>query len=116
LDEYIRRCERQIADWEKQRAALEGGAPLEIRRSVEYGSGIIHSIETGAPRVIYGNVPNDGLIDNLPHGCCVEVPCLVDKNGVQPTKVGSLPPQLAALMQTNQCAVTHGGSCADLQA
>jgi alpha-galactosidase len=101
LDEYIRRCEVQIARWEKQRTALEGGAPLDVTRSVEYGSAIIHSQETGQPRVIYGNVPNYGLIDNLPDGCCVEVPCLVDKNGVQPTKVGTLPPQLAALMQTN---------------
>ncbi len=101
LDEYIRRCEHQIADWEKQRAALEGGAPLEIHRSVEYGSGIIHSLETGTPRVIYGNVANAHLIDNLPAGCCVEVPCVVDKNGIQPTKIGALPPHLAALMQTN---------------
>jgi alpha-galactosidase len=46
-------------------------------------------------------VPNHGLIDNLPEGCCVEVPCLVNKNGVQPTRIGTLPPQLAALMQTN---------------
>jgi alpha-galactosidase len=58
-------------------------------------------METGTPRVVYGNVPNDGLIDNLPQGCCVEVPCLVDKSGLQPTKVGILPVQLAALMQTN---------------
>ncbi len=101
LDEYITRCENQIANWEKQRVALEGGAPLEIHRSVEYGSGIIHSLETGTPRVVYGNVPNHNLIDNLPHGCCVEVPCLVDKNGLQPMHVGTLPPHLAALMQTN---------------
>lgn len=101
LDEYIRRCEVQLADWDAQRAALEGGAALEIVPSVEYGSGIIHSLETGMPRVIYGNVPNEGLIDNLPQGCCVEVPVLVDKNGLQPTQVGALPPQLAALMQTN---------------
>jgi alpha-galactosidase len=101
LDEYIRRCENQIAAWEQQRVALEGGAPLEIRRSVEYGSEIIHSMVTGQPRVIYGNVTNNGLIDNLPQGCCVEVPCLVDTNGVQPTKIGALPPHLAALMQTN---------------
>lgn len=101
LDEYIRRCEAQIAEWEQQRAKLEGGAPIEVERSMEYGSLIIHSMETGMPRVIYGNVPNAGLIDNLPQGCCVEVPCLVDKNGVQPTKIGALPPHLAALMQTN---------------
>lgn len=101
LDEYITRCENQIADWETQRAALEGGAPIEVKRSHEYGSLIIHSLETGVPRVIYGNVSNHGLIDNLPDGCCVEVPCLVDRNGIQPTKVGALPPHLAALMQTN---------------
>ncbi|MDP9373051.1 MAG: alpha-glucosidase/alpha-galactosidase [Chloroflexota bacterium] len=69
--------------------------------SGEYGTLIIHSMETGQPRVVYGNVLNAGLIDNLPAGCCVEVPCLVDKNGIQPTRVGGLPPQLAALMQTN---------------
>ncbi len=101
LDEYIRRCENQIADWEKQRVELEGGAPLVVKRSIEYGSGIIHSIETGQPRVVYGNVANNGLIDNLPEGCCVEVPCIVDKNGIIPAKVGNLPPHLAALMQTN---------------
>ncbi|MBE2268043.1 MAG: alpha-glucosidase/alpha-galactosidase [Anaerolinea sp.] len=100
LDEYIRRCENQIAGWEEQRRAIEGGAPLEVERSVEYGSTIIHSLETGKPSVIYGNVANNGLIDNLPQGCCVEVPCVVDKNGVQPTKIGTLPPHLAALMQT----------------
>lgn len=101
LDEYIRRSENQIAGWEKQRAELEAGADIEVRRSHEYGSLIIHSLETGQPRVIYGNFANNGLIDNLPEGCCVEVPCLVDKNGLQPTKVGALPPHLAALMQTN---------------
>jgi alpha-galactosidase len=102
LDEYMRRCEEQIADWETLGAALESGeVPVEVERSHEYGSPIIHSLETGTPRVIYGNVPNHGLIDNLPAGCCVEVPCLVDRNGIQPTRVGMLPPHLAALMQTN---------------
>jgi alpha-galactosidase len=102
LDEYPRRCETQIAEWETLRADLErGDKPLPVQRSHEYGSLIIHSQETGTPRVIYGNVPNFGLIDNLPAGCCVEVPCLVDRNGVQPTRIGALPPQLAALIQTN---------------
>ena len=73
----------------------------ETGHSGEYGTLIIHSMETGQPRVIYGNVPNRGLIDNLPADCCVEVPCLVDGNGVQATKIGALPPQLAALMRTN---------------
>ena len=58
-------------------------------------------METGTPRVINGNVPDHGLIDNLPDGCCVEVPCLVNKNGIQPTAIGALPPHLAAVMQTN---------------
>jgi len=102
LDEYITRCENQIAGWEALRHELEDeGKPIHVERSHEYGSGIIHSIETGQQRVVYGNVNNSGLIDNLPQGCCVEVPCLVDKNGIQPTKIGSLPPHLAALMQTN---------------
>jgi alpha-galactosidase len=102
LDEYIRRCEVQLAGWEALRKRMETGTEtIEVRRSHEYGSLIIHSQETGQPRVVYGNVPNRGLIDNLPQGCCVEVPCLVDKSGIQPTKIGALPPQLAALMQTN---------------
>ncbi|MBN8620149.1 MAG: alpha-glucosidase/alpha-galactosidase [Anaerolineae bacterium] len=101
LDEYIRRCEVQIASWEAQRAALESGGKLDVHQSTEYGSLIIHSLETGIPRVIYGNVPNNHLIDNLPQDCVVEVPVLVDKSGLQPTKIGSLPPHLAALMQTN---------------
>lgn len=102
LDEYIRRCEQQIADWESMRVEMEDAdAPLDISRSVEYGSLIIHSMETGTPRTVYGNVPNTGIISNLPEGCIVEVPCLVDANGIQPTRIGALPPQLAAMMQTN---------------
>lgn len=101
LDEYISRCENQIAAWEQMRDLFESeDVPLAVERSHEYGAQIIHAMETGEPAVVYGNVMNDGLIDNLP-ACCVEVPCLVDKNGVQPTRVGALPPQLAALMQTN---------------
>lgn len=102
LDEYPRRCERQIEGWERLRTRLEDpDATLRVRESHEYGSGIIHSMETGEPREIHGNVPNLGLIDNLPHGCCVEVACRVDDNGIQPQPVGELPAHLAALMQTN---------------
>ncbi|HML20344.1 MAG TPA: alpha-glucosidase/alpha-galactosidase [Aggregatilinea sp.] len=102
LDEYITRCENQIAGWQSMRQEFEDPAStLTVKRSLEYGSRIIHSMETGEPSVIYGNVENDGLIDNLPQGCCVEVPCLIDKNGIQPTRIGALPPHLAALMQTN---------------
>jgi len=102
FDEYPRRCEAQIGGWETLRQTLEDpDRALEVRPSVEYGSLIIHSQVTGQPRVVYGNVMNGGLIDNLPQDCCVEVPCLVDRNGLQPTRVGKLPPHLAALMQTN---------------
>lgn len=130
IDEYLRRCEVQITAWDFMKQKLENPnadltnefksamskagvaeahMPLvvngfenlyDIKPSHEYGADIIHSMETGQPRVIYGNVMNDGVIDNLPQ-CCVEVPCLVDKNGIQPTKIGELPIQLAALMQTN---------------
>jgi len=102
LDEYISRCENQIAAWEMMRAYLEDkSVELSVERTHEYGAYIIHSLETGTPRVIYGNVANEHLIENLPAGCCVEVPCLVDGNGIQSTHIGALPPQLAAVMQMN---------------
>lgn len=102
LDEYIRRCIAQNASWGQLRDRMLAGEDLEEPdRSREYGSYIIHSMVTDAPRVIYGNVPNEGLITNLPDNCVVEVPCLVDRNGVQPTQIGDLPPQLAALIRTN---------------
>jgi alpha-galactosidase len=102
LDEYMTRCERQIEGWMELHERLQAGQlPAEVKRSAEYASLIIHSMETGTPRVVYGNVPNHGLIDNLPPGSCVEVPCLVDKHGIQPTHIGQLPPHLAALIQTN---------------
>jgi alpha-galactosidase len=131
LDENMRRCEAQIATWDvmqeklehpdvsleqitpqalaSARQALENTVipsdfveeMFELKLSGEYAPLIIHSMETGTPRVVYGNVPNRGLIDNLPRDCIVEVPCVVDETGVQPTRIGALPPHLAALMQTN---------------
>jgi alpha-galactosidase len=106
LDEYPRRCERQIAEWEALRSELEApDAPLEAERSDEYGADIIHACETGGSFAFNGNVPNtqDGglLIDNLPADCCVEVPCVASGAGIEPQPVGSLPRHLAALMQTN---------------
>jgi alpha-galactosidase len=101
LDEYPRRCLAQIANWEAERERLEGDGTIEVQPSFEYAATIIRSIETGKPRVIYGNVANEGLIDDLPAGCTVELPCLVDGNGVQPTRIGALPPQIAALIRTN---------------
>ena len=102
LDEYLRRLEEQAAEWEAlQRQVEEPDSRLEVEITNEYAPQIIHSIESGTPRVVYGNVPNRGLVENLPTECVVEVPCLVDHNGVQPVRVGRLPPQLAALIQTN---------------
>ncbi len=102
INEYLRRCEVIQDIWHKNEAELlDTSRPLEIRRSVEYGSTIIGSMESGVPSVVYGNVPNRGLISNLREGCCVEVPCLVDRQGLQPTRVGALPPQLEAIINTN---------------
>lgn len=98
LDEYIRRCEVQIAEWHELRRDLEGGKPIEACRSNEYAAGIIHAAVTGQSALIYGNVPNNGLIQNLPHECIVEVPCHVDHNGIQPIRIGRIPSQLAAVM------------------
>ena len=81
-------------------ARQRAGEPLPIHRSSEYASVIINSMETGTPSVIYGNVRNTGLIANLPQDACVEVPCLVDRAGVQATAVPGYPPQLAALNRT----------------
>jgi alpha-galactosidase len=90
VNEYLHRSERNL------------------ERGPEYAPQIIHSIETGTPRMVYGNVRNGGSIDNLPDDCCTEVPCLVDRAGVHPTRVGSLPPQLAALnrLYLNVCELT----------
>jgi alpha-galactosidase len=101
LDEYPRRCEEHIEAWRTQTNAPGNLDDAEISQSQEYASHIMNSVWTGKPTVINGNVPNGGLIPSLPDACVVEVPCLVDQNGIQPTTVGSLPPQLTALMRTN---------------
>ncbi|EJE1252122.1 alpha-glucosidase/alpha-galactosidase [Vibrio parahaemolyticus] len=101
LDEYPKRCVEQISQWKTELEAFKNADQISVKQSNEYASTIINSIWTGRPSVIYGNVKNEDLIDNLPTGCCVEVACLVDANGIQPTKVGRIPTHLAALMQTN---------------
>jgi alpha-galactosidase len=100
LDEYPRRCIYQIEAWNEQKKSLRG-KQLTHRRTHEYGSHIMEAILTGNPIAIGGNVLNNGLITNLPRNACVEVSCLVDKNGVQGTYVGDLPEQCAALNRTN---------------
>jgi alpha-galactosidase len=100
VNDYIYRCDENLAEYEEMKRALDDGEMLPLEPTSELASEIIHSIETGTPREVYGNVRNGGLIDGLPPDACVEVPCLVDKNGVQPTRMGALPPQTLALNRT----------------
>lgn len=101
LDEYPRRCIEQIDRWQQQRDRLTQNDNLSHTRSHEYASWMIEAMETDVPYKIGGNVLNHGLITNLPREACVEVPCLVDGQGITPCYVGDLPPQLAALNRTN---------------
>ena len=100
LDEYPRRCVNQINKWHNDKKMYLDGK-IEHTRSREYASHIMESIVTDKPYQIGGNVLNDGLITNLPKDACVEVPCLVNKLGIQPTVVGDLPTQLAAMNASN---------------
>ena len=101
LDEYPRRCVNQIAGWQKQYEELMSGGKVEHTRSHEYASYIMEAIYTNKPYKIGGNVINHGVITNLPYDACVEVPCLVDGEGIHPTFVGALPLQLAAMNSSN---------------
>ena len=97
--EYV--TERWGKFQEEYQQMAEGDDLLAIERSSEYSTYIIEAMETDRPTRVNGNIPNHGLIENLPEGSCVEVPCLVDSNGIQPTKIGRLPSQLAAVNRTN---------------
>ena len=101
LDEYPRRCINQIAAWQKQKEEILNGGNVQHTRSHEYASRIMEAIWTNTPYKIGGNILNNGCISNLPREACVEVPCLVDRNGVTPTYVGDLPLQLAAMNCSN---------------
>ncbi len=102
IDEYIRRCEYQNLEFESTEKIAEGTKDMpDHYRSFEYAAPIIYAMETHQPTCIYGNVKNTGIITNLPEGCCVEVPCMVDGNGLQPLHVGKIPPQLAAINRTH---------------
>lgn len=102
LDEYPRRCINQIKGWKKSSQELLKNPNLTHTRGHEYGTYIMEAIETGTPTRIHGNILNRGpLITNLPARTCVEVPCLVDRNGVQGCYVGDLPEQCAGLNRTN---------------
>ena len=99
LDEYPRRCVNQIAQWKEMRNQLN--EDFTHTRSHEYASRIMESVVTNTPYMIGGNVLNRGLITNLPHDACVEVPCLVSNRGIQPTVIGDIPQICAAMNRTN---------------
>ena len=101
LNEYPRRCEIQIEHWKHLRDQLVNNEKLTHDRTHEYPSYIMEALETGRPFTFAGNVMNDGLIDNLPRDCCVEVTCVAGRSGIQPCRVGALPHQLAALNMSN---------------
>jgi alpha-galactosidase len=100
VDDYLYRSRENLDELAEDRGRLERGEKIEIEPAHELASNIIHAIESGTPRVEYVNVRNDGLISNLPEGCCVEVPATVDRTGVHPVAVGAVPPQCAALNRT----------------
>jgi alpha-galactosidase len=99
IDEYLRRCDGIVEHFEKLKNLSKSEEPLQVRRSHEYGSTIIHAMTTGKPTVVYGNMPNRGAIANLPATAIAEAPTLVDRAGLQFTTVGELPPQLVGYMQ-----------------
>lgn len=101
LDEYLRRCVHQIEEWDKQKNELFAGGAITHERSHEYCSRIMEAMVTNVPYKIGGNVINNGSITNLPAKACVEVPCMVDSTGINPTYIGELPPQLAAMNMSN---------------
>lgn len=101
LDEYPRRCVKQIKGWEDEKNSILQDGKITHERSNEYASYIMEAIVTNTPIKIGGNVLNTGLIDNLPADACVEVPCMVDALGIHPCHVGRLPVQLAAMNMTN---------------
>ena len=101
LDEYPRRCIKQIADWDREKSDILANGKIIHERSHEYASYIMEAVVTNKPYTIGGNVLNTGLIDNLPADACVEVPCLVDGKGVTPCHIGRLPVQLAAMNLSN---------------
>jgi alpha-galactosidase len=100
LDEYPKRCEEQMANWGAQAESYRTAPRIEVTKSHEFAAEIMNAAVTGSPYVIYGNLPNHGQAPQLPHGAAVETPCLVDRNGVQPSDVDDIPPQLVALMRT----------------
>jgi alpha-galactosidase len=100
IDEYIRRSDESLLEFEEVKRQLDAGEDLEVEPPHELASQYIRALETGEDIELYGNVRNDGLIEGLAPDACVEVPVLVNKNGWQPTRIGEIPPQCLALNRT----------------
>lgn len=101
IGEYLRRVEQQQEDWKRHFREARSGKDMPKHRSHEFGSYIMEAMETDHAIRIHGNVLNTGLITNLPAKAVVEIPCLVDRNGVTGCHVGELPEVCAALNRTN---------------
>ena len=100
IDEYVRRSDENLREWQELKAQLDAGEPIELERNDELASQFVFALETGTPMELYGNVRNDALIDGLPDDACVEVPCVVADGAVQPQRIGAIPPQCLALNRT----------------
>lgn len=100
LDEYPKRCIEQMADWADQAKAYRTADQIDFKKSHEFAAEIMNAMVTNQPYTIYGNLPNRGQAPQLPNGSAVEVPCLVDANGIQPSVIDDIPPQLVALMRS----------------
>jgi alpha-galactosidase len=104
VDNFAQAPKRTADEGAELKQQIRSGHKFELFRDHNYtiiAINLIYAMETGNPARIYGNVKNTGLIPNLPEGCCVEVPCLVDKEGIHPCYVGDLPAQCAGLNRTN---------------
>ncbi|MEO7447459.1 MAG: alpha-glucosidase/alpha-galactosidase, partial [Humibacillus sp.] len=100
--DYLRISEANVAEYEAARDALASGSDLRLDHgATEYAPQVIHSLLTGTERLVHVNVVNRGLVDNLPEGAVVEVPCRVDGSGLHPQPVGALPLVGAALNRTH---------------
>jgi len=100
IDEYVRRSNENLEEWEGMKGALDAGEPLEVERNDELASQLIRALETGTDAELYANVRNEGLIDGLPEDACVEVPIVANRDGVKPIRIGAIPPQCLALNRT----------------
>ena len=99
IDEYLRRCDAIVGEFERMKTFCRTSEPIQVHRSHEYGSTIIAAMVSGQPTVVYGNMPNRGAIANLPADAIAEAPTLVDRTGLHFTTVGQLPPQLLGYIQ-----------------